>query len=277
MQPELRTAEHTITFRVTNRADPAKPRITPEFCRQASKGNQQGLRPGALSDGLGLGHIFMIAEKLGAVASLTQTDGDDTAVFEASMPVEVSDDRRTSVSSRVVPEQRVPSAIQQRPWNLRFFCAEDSALHRRLLAINLKRYFEGSCVQMFGATKEDLEGFAEAAMALVDVVIVDQNMEYGATTVYGTNFLKQLTALGFRGLCCIRSANTSAADRAFYTSSGAHLTLDKGLSYRDMALCLQDAYIEHVAPNHAAPPPPPCLTNTVSNEHFPFGPFFWGT
>ena len=123
------------------------------------------------------------------------------------------------------------------------------------MAINLKRYFEGSCVQMFGATKEDLEGFAEAAMALVDVVIVDQNMEYGATTVYGTNFLKQLTALGFRGLCCIRSANTSAADRAFYTSSGAHLTLDKGLSYRDMALCLQDAYIEHVAPNHAAPPP----------------------
>ena len=115
MQPEPRTAEHTITFRVTNRADPAKPRITPEFCRQASKGNQQGLRPDALSDGLGLGQIFMIAEKLGAVASLTQADGDDTVVFEASMPVEVSDDRRTSVSSRVVPEQRVPSAIQQRP------------------------------------------------------------------------------------------------------------------------------------------------------------------
>ena len=115
VQPEPRTAEHTITFRVTNRADPAKPRITPEFCRQAFKGNQQGLRPGALSDGLGLGHIFMIAERLGAVASLTQTDGDDTVVFEASMPVEVSDDRRTSVSSRVVPEQRVPSAIQQRP------------------------------------------------------------------------------------------------------------------------------------------------------------------
>ena len=25
------------------------------------------------------------------------------------------------------------------------------------------------------------------------------------------------------------------------------------------------------------PPPPPCPTNTVSNEHFPFGPYFFGT
>ena len=254
LQPEPRTAEHTITFRVTNRADPAKPRITPEFCQQSCEGNHQQLRPGGLSDGLGLGHIFMIAERLGAVASLTQAEGEDTVVFEASMPVQVCDDRRISVSSTAVPEQPVPSAVQQRPWNLRFFCAEDSALSRRLLNSNLKRYFEGSCVEMFGATKDDLEGFAEAALALADVVIVDQNMEYGATTVYGTNLLKQLTALGFRGLCCVRSASTSADDAALYTSSGAHLTLDKGLSFRDMALRLQDAYIKHVAlpAGHAA-------------------------
>ena len=247
LQPKPSTAEHTITFRVTNRADPAKPRITPEFWRQASEGNHQELRPGGLSDGLGLSHIFMIAERLGTVASLTQAEGDDTVVFAASMPVRVSDDRRISVSSTVVPEQPVPSAIQQRPWNLRFCCADDSPLARRLLDVNLKRYFQGSCVEMFGATKDDLEGFAEAAMALADVVILDQNMEYGPTTVRGTNLLKQLTALGFGGLCCIRSANTSADDRALYTSCGAHLTLDKGLSFRDMALCLQNAYVEHVA------------------------------
>ena len=252
LQPEPRTAEHTMTLRVTNRGDPAKPRITPEFCRQASEGNHQGLRPGGLSDGLGLGHIFMIAERLGAVASLTQAEGDDTVVFEASMPVQVCDDHRTSVSTTVVPVQPVPSVIQQRPWNLRFFCAEDSALAQKLLDRNLRRFFQGSCVEMFGATKDDLEGFPEAAVALADVVIVDQHMEYGATTVYGTNLLKQLTALSFRGLCCIRSANTSAEDRALYTSSGAHLTLDKGLSFRDMALRLQNAYIEHVALDAAA-------------------------
>jgi signal transduction histidine kinase len=246
LQPEPRTAEHTITFRVTNRADPAKPRITPEFWLQASEGNHR-LTSRGLSDGLGLGHIFMIAERLGAVASLTQAEGEDTVVFEASMPVRVCDDGHISVSSTAVPELPVPSAIQQRPWNLRFFCAEDSAVGRRLLAINLKRYFEGSSVEMFGATKDDLEGFAEAAKALADVVIVDQNMEYGETSVYGTDLLKQLTALGFGGLCCIRSADTSVDDRALYTSSGAHLTLDKGISFGDMALRLQDAYIKHVA------------------------------
>ena len=246
LQPEPVTAEHTMTFRVTNRADPAKPRITPEFWLQASEGNHR-LTSRGLSDGLGLGHIFMIAERLGAVASLTQAEGEDTVVFEASMPVRVCDDGHISVSSTAVPELPVPSAIQQRPWNLRFFCAEDSAVGRRLLAINLKRYFEGSSVEMFGATKDDLEGFAEAAKALADVVIVDQNMEYGETSVYGTDLLKQLTALGFGGLCCIRSADTSVDDRALYTSSGAHLTLDKGISFGDMALRLQDAYIKHVA------------------------------
>ena len=247
LQPKPSTAEHTITFRVTNRADPAKPRITPEFCRQASEGNHHELSPSGLSDGLGLSHIFMIAKRLGTVASLIQAEGDDTVVFAASMPVRVCDDHRISVSSTVVPEQPVPSVIQQRPWNLRFCCADDSKLARRLLDVNLKRHFQGSCVDIFGATKDDLEGFVEAAMALADVVIVDQNMEYGPTTVYGTDLLKQLTALGFGGLCCIRSANTSADDRALYTSCGAHLTLDKGLSFRDMALRLQNAYVEHVA------------------------------
>ena len=51
-------------------------------------------------------------------------------------------------------------------------------------------YFHGSYVEMYGATKADLEGFAEA-MAPADVVIVDQNMEYRATTMYSTNLLKQ--------------------------------------------------------------------------------------
>ena len=63
----------------------------------------------------------------------------------------------------------------------------------------------------------------------VDVVIIDQNLEYTTGDYLGTDVLVKLLEEGFEGLLCVRSANCSETDAQFYISKGAHCVLAKDM------------------------------------------------
>ena len=75
-----------------------------------------------------------------------------------------------------------------------------------------------------------------------DVVICDQNLEYGTRQYYGTDLIRRLHADRFPGLLCIHSANDADEDIAAYRKSGAHLCLGKGTSPKEMKAEIERAY-----------------------------------
>ena len=223
-----------LVFKVTNRADPAKPRISGDLLVQAEHGPVQRTS-GALFDGFGLQHIVMAAQTLGMATSLTQ-DG-DVVTFEASIDTEIVADPDSSL------EARAPF-----PVGLRICCIDDSAVARRLVALHVSRHFPGSTVQQFGDTLMDVQRFKEAVLSGADVAILDQNMEYPSMTVYGTTLVQELLLDNYRGLLCIRSANSSEADVALYKESGAHCSVDKAARPEEMVEQIKVAYLRHVGP-----------------------------
>ena len=224
-----------LVFEVTNRADPAKPKITDEFVAKALRG-ETVQSASALSEGLGLQHIFMAAATLGVDASLRQEA--DTVVFRARTTVQVLPDP-------IDPDDGAPGPLpppRALPAGLTFLCLDDSAVACRFLAANLEHRVPGSTVRSFGADVEEVDQFMEAALAGAAVVVVDQHLEFGATTVYGTDLMRRLVAVGYPGVLCIRSANASEADEALYRRSGAHCTLDKADRAEDVVRAIAAAY-----------------------------------
>ena len=133
------------------------------------------------------------------------------------------------------------------PAGLRICCIDDSAVARRLVALHVKQHFPGSTVEQFGHTLQEVDAFKRTVMSGADIAILDQNLEYGTTTVFGTTLVQQLLADNFKGLLCIRSANSSEVDVALYTECGAHCAVDKAAQPKEMVEAIKVAYLRHVA------------------------------
>ena len=245
-------ASRIITFTVTNRADPTRPPITPEFFAQAMQGNNQQVPSRSrLSDGIGLTHIFRVAGILGMAASLTQEAV--TVIFAAQMSVSLDPAASSGVRGATSQEQSAPHVFNQLSLNPCFCCIDDSKLARTILTANLKHHFADCRIEMFGETRNEVEEFTEAALAVADIAILDQNMDFGCEIVYGTTLVQGLLNAGFQGLLCIRSANATASDAAGYRLSGAHCVLDKAMAPKEMVAQISDAYVAHIA-SMSAPP-----------------------
>jgi len=74
------------------------------------------------------------------------------------------------------------------------------------------------------------------------VCILDQNMEYRAGTVLGTEVTASLREAGFKGVIAIRSANDEPASRKMYLEAGASGYLGKDAKAPKLARDLKKIY-----------------------------------
>ena len=221
-----------LEFSVTNRAHPDRPKITDEFIDKLIQGAPDADRHlPLLSDRIGLSHCFMVAKSCGFSLSLKQDD--DVVAFKLSLIAE------TMTSA--------PRAERRRwhvPPGLHYHVLDDSAVARRVVTHHLMKHASPGSVQAFGETADDFHNFVQASMAdPVDVVIIDQNLEYNTGTYLGTDLLEQFVAERFQGLLCMRSANSSEADVELYIRKGAHCILEKDMLGSEMVEAIARAYI----------------------------------
>ena len=71
------------------------------------------------------------------------------------------------------------------------YCIEDSAPMRRWLEHCLTGC---GTVKVFGEEAADVERFVTAVLADGDIVVCDQNLEYGGKTVLGTDLVRRLVS-----------------------------------------------------------------------------------
>jgi len=64
------------------------------------------------------------------------------------------------------------------------------------------------------------------------VCMFDQNMHYDEGSVYGSELVMKLRAIGFNGLVIMRSANDSEDSQGEYLAAGADVVLSKGMGVR---------------------------------------------
>eukprot|EP00667_Euglena_gracilis_P004281 EG_transcript_4303 len=225
-----------IVFRVTNRADPARPAITPDFLQERLTG--QELPPHApaspLPNGLGLQHLWLAAAAHDMQLSLRQVG--ETVIFEASVAVAVCDpiDKDSAAPSQHLIAS--PSA------GLHVYCLDDSEMARRLLLHCLQVHLHQAKPRVFGATVDEVDGFVSAALLDADIVILDQHLEYDTATMFGTDVVRRLLENGFTGFVVMRSANSDDHHRAHYQRCGAHLTVGKDVPGRELVAQVHNAY-----------------------------------
>ena len=71
---------------------------------------------------------------------------------------------------------------------------------------------------------------------------MDQNMEYAAGTILGTEVTASLREAGFTGVIAIRSANDEPASRKMYSEAGASGYLGKDAKAAKLASGLLQIY-----------------------------------
>ena len=74
------------------------------------------------------------------------------------------------------------------------------------------------------------------------VCILDQNMEYAAGTILGTEITASLREAGFMGIIIIRSANDDPTSRKMYLDAGASGYLSKDGQAVVLAAALMKVY-----------------------------------
>jgi len=132
------------------------------------------------------------------------------------------------------------------PPHLHFFIMDDAAMSRRIVEHHIKRYCPSAMVEVFGADEGDVELFPALAAGAADIVVVDQHLDYRVTHL-GTNVVRRLLLMGYRGLVCVRSSDGTPADLDLYAAAGAHLYIGKDVGGEEMMRRLRTAYQEHQA------------------------------
>eukprot|EP00667_Euglena_gracilis_P006499 EG_transcript_6555 len=242
-----------VIFAITNRAHPAKPRVTEEFVQDVIAGKyiNQLAPEETLSDHIGLDHIFTAADAHQMVASLTQVD--DVVCFMATLEVEAEDDAVMPISNPCSPSQRVDLSVLE---GQKILCIDDSPIARQLLLNGLPAR-TGALVEVFGETRHEVEEFLEEAVAAADIVVLDQHLDFGGPTVLGTDLVRRLRAEQFLGLICIRSADADGEDVEQYLAAGAHCVVGKDASILELAQQLATAHLQRscsfVSGRHRSP------------------------
>ena len=233
---------------VKNRAAPGT-MLSEEF---ASSMMESDFRPPngqlvpALSDQIGLRHSYLAAKAIGTTLKLYQEG--DTVVFRALMTVRLASEEQAQATSS-------PTHLPSIPENLCIFCIDDSATACKLLAASLAVLFRTKAVTTLGQSKEHVARFPGEVMEhKADIVILDQNLDYGKHCHYrGSDLVKELVALGFGGLICIRSGNVEEHDCQLYTDCGAHLVVGKDVPLKEASKQIQQEYLRRFVPPAQAP------------------------
>eukprot|EP00669_Euglena_mutabilis_P011485 TRINITY_DN6117_c0_g1_i2.p1 TRINITY_DN6117_c0_g1~~TRINITY_DN6117_c0_g1_i2.p1 ORF type:complete len:518 (+),score=90.83 TRINITY_DN6117_c0_g1_i2:217-1554(+) len=243
--------EALIEFLVTNQADPSRPPLTPEVVERIMAGDRKvlGACPkSVLSDGIGLSHSILAAEVGSFELSLQQED--DRVVFRLVVDArEIKETESADVSSRNGCASVARSLSSPRPQELggalpprlRIFLLDDTAASRRIMEHHIRTYIPTARVTAFGERESDVELFVARAIEGADVVIVDQHLDYQEPHL-GTDVVRRLRQMGYKGLICIRSADDSPEDQRRYAASGAHCSVGKDVPGPEMVAHLIAAY-----------------------------------
>eukprot|EP00667_Euglena_gracilis_P004339 EG_transcript_4361 len=235
-----RLLRRRLTFSVTNRANPARPPLTPGTVTRLLSGEWQpsNSAPSQISEHLGLQHLCQAARAHDMGLRLFQVE--DTVHLEASLEVNLA-----PFAGEAPSLAKQESAVV--PPDLRVFCIDDSPVARRLLVHTLSRPPMQASVTAFGESAQEVEDFLQAAVDGADIVILDYHLDYGHVHFLGTDLLRMLLDRGYRGLACVRSANATAFDEAAYSRAGAHCCIGKDVPPRAMAQALMAAYLSRQA------------------------------
>jgi len=251
----------TIQFEVTNLVNPGATPLTPEYMGQ-SFGSGSGERPRRavfLSDGIGLEHSRLAARLAGITLSLTQNG--DRAVFRAEVNAEIlGTSRRPSLSHPPLSLPSLPcSSVDLTrcgetepmgfsdlltltfPKRLRFLILDDNGVSRKILSHQIASLCPRAQITEFGDQESDVELFSALAVECADVVVVDQHLDYGEPRL-GTDVVRRLRRMGYKGLVCIRSADDSPEDQTQYAASGAHCSIGKDVPGPEMLARIIAAY-----------------------------------
>ena len=225
---------------VTNRANPSRPMIDDDYITSVRRQDGSRHGPDPMSDQIGLNQSFLAAEVHGLSMSLTQQGNHVTLRVRgivdtggALQPINVDDGNKYAAELAVFPA------------DLHIHCIDDSEGARHMLESLLPREANTEYVRVFGETPLSWKSFLDEAILLSDIVIMDQNLDYGTVTIKGTELVKQFLEARYRGLICIRSANDEDDDREEYTAAGAHCVFGKDITIKKMAREMKVAYVRH--------------------------------
>ena len=234
--PQANQPEGKLTFRVTNRANPALPVLTDEYIRSVLAEDPHGPWASAMPDKAGLRQSFLAAEAIGAQLSLRQT-GDHVAcvlelwVTRGKMPAVVQDRQRRA-------------DLAAFPSDLTICCIDDSATARKLVQHHLVERAQTTGVHVYGGHRAAAAEFMETATSRGDIVVLDQHLKYsGGPDLLGTDLVGQLKDRGFQGLICMRSATNSKEDEALCRRSGCHCVFGKEVPMADVVEDMKVAYV----------------------------------
>ena len=222
-----------VRFRILNRANPSRSALVRWSTLQPNTPLPRSSSTPVLSDGLGLGHIRMVANAANMVAELWQ-EGEEV-FFELTL-------RTKAPSSALTPLQSLQPATCSLPPRLVIMALEDSAVTRRSLLLNLQKAIPDATIAMYGKDIDEVEEFKWAALEKGDIIILDQNVDVPGNELLGTTILKELIAKGYNGFACIRSGNSAPADRDLSLRSGAHWHVGKEVPMREMIRLLKAEY-----------------------------------
>eukprot|EP00667_Euglena_gracilis_P002249 EG_transcript_2250 len=266
-----------VCFIVANAANPCHPPLTPERAAALLNGQARPLSrsPGpGLSDHVGLAHCAMAAKAGGITLALGQEG--DVVTFVACVTAELVDHNNGAEPPSAAQRQEMVRAF---PSGLTFVCIDDSIAARRLLEFHIQKWCQPAAVHCYGVTEADIPLFLAAALAVADVVVLDQTLEYSVTH-YGTDLVRQLVLSNFRGLICIRSGNDSSEDKVAYKRSGAHCSFGKDVLGSRMMEELKAAYVALQSRSPAPSPNPARLATGSLLDHraalSPLSPPLWG-
>eukprot|EP00668_Euglena_longa_P025082 GGOE01031310.1.p1 GENE.GGOE01031310.1~~GGOE01031310.1.p1 ORF type:complete len:455 (-),score=144.62 GGOE01031310.1:1008-2195(-) len=250
-----------LTFLISNRADPGRPLVTTDFIDALLHGrhssNRELVYSTALSEHLGLHHMFKVAETHGMTLTLQQQA--DTVVLRAQLQVQLT--KEPSLTQRADGSLSVNEPAL--PAGLHIWALDDSPVARRLLQHSLPKHFPGATVCVLGETPQQVATFISGAAVEADIVILDQHLDYSTESFLGTSVLADLLDLSCHAFVCIRSASVAHGNEAAFCAAGAHCALGKDLRPDDFFNTLKRLYGNFLA---LAPPPD---SSAVS---VPFGP-----
>eukprot|EP00667_Euglena_gracilis_P002539 EG_transcript_2540 len=228
-----------LTFRITNRADPARPALSQSFIGRVLSGEAMPSScKSALSDNLGLQHMFHAAATYGLQLQLEQVG--DNVIFTADLEVMEGEPAVKGSLAPATPRATFPAGVK-------ILCLDDSDIARRLMVHSLEKFGGATGVRAYGKDVGELETFLQEALAGAHIVVMDQHLDYKPFSYLGTDLVGQLLGNGFRGLVCIRSANNAPEDTELFWRSGAHCVIPKDLPARGMVaeLLVQYARYQH--------------------------------
>eukprot|EP00667_Euglena_gracilis_P008223 EG_transcript_8315 len=184
------TGSCAVTFRITNRCDPARQPLKPDIMEQLRRIDYTKLTSSkTFCHGLGLRHCLLAAELQGMTVSLAQQG--DLVVFQASVVTRVV--RPPPPPDATGPPAPLAARAPPLPVGLRIAVIDDSASARTLLRHQLCHDIPGCVVDVFGASADDVQPFVSHTVAMADIAILDQHLDWPSGSIgLGTDLVELL-------------------------------------------------------------------------------------